>query len=882
MATQQSGYLGNPLLKKSGTHEEFTEEQISEYIKCSKDPTYFILNYVKIVNVDEGLVPFTMYDFQEKIIDTVHNNRFTIAKLPRQSGKTTTVVSYFLHYILFNEDVNIAILANKGSLARDILGRLQLAYENLPPFLQQGIKVWNRGDMQLENGSKIVAASTSSSAVRGGTYNMILLDEFAFVPKNIADEFFSSVYPTISSGKTTKVIIVSTPCGMNHFYKLWSDAQDQKNLYKPVEVHWSEVPGRDEQWKEETIRNTSKEQFAQEFECLSGETSIRLNTGEVTLKELYDELHSLPINENRRNEIRRHNERPKVQGADDGASQKQPIRRNVVQGDDSGRIERRTIHHGTRRTQNRRTQHVSWWTKQFDRWQREPLSTGIHNQGVQVLGKKQTENERQRNGKDSLEQGVFGIQTRVRPSGQDSFIQTHTERLRRNSSKIQIQAQDSGSGNHSEEWEEANIPTGIFKNNSRAIQGDPSHNLQHSISQYPALISSPPGLSIETPKGFEAFYGLNKIERDWFVHLILSDGTELKCSPRHGFFSWGKEKSAMHLIVGDKIDTKSGLLEIVYAEIVDGLIELYDAVNAGKDHTYYTNGVLSHNCDFVGSINTLINATKLKNMPFKDPKQILGDIDIYETPQEGHVYTLVVDVSHGEGLDYSAFSIIDSSEFPYKQVAKYRNATIPPMTYPTVVHNAALKYNEAFILVEINDIGQQVADILRYDLEYDNMLMVTQRGRAGQVLGGGFGIGQAQIGIKTTKKVKQVGCLNLKNLVESDKLLIEDFDTIAELTSFVARGYSYEAEPGHNDDLVMTLVLFCWLTTQPYFKDLTSVDARKRILADKSKVEEEELMPFGFIDSGPVVEEVAVDRGDDKWLWGDDFKKDSTPDPKFH
>jgi len=553
MATQQSGYLGNPLLKKAGTSEEFTEEQIAEYIKCSKDPIYFIGNYVKIVNVDEGLVPFNMYGFQEKIVNTVHDNRFTIAKLPRQSGKTTTVVSYFLHYLLFNEDVNVAILANKGSLARDILGRLQLAYENLPGFLQQGIKVWNRGDMQLENGSKIVAASTSSSAVRGGTYNMILLDEFAFVPKNIADEFFSSVYPTISSGKTTKVIIVSTPCGMNHFYKLWSDAEDQKNLYKPIEVHWSEVPGRDEKWKEETIKNTSKEQFQQEFEC-----------------------------------------------------------------------------------------------------------------------------------------------------------------------------------------------------------------------------------------------------------------------------------------------------------------------------------------DFVGSINTLINATKLKNMPFGEPTQKLGDIDIYEEPKEGHVYTLVVDVSHGEGLDYSAFSIIDSSEFPYKQVAKYRNATIPPLTYPTIIQNAALKYNDAFVLVEINDIGQQVADILHHDLEYDNMLLVTQRGRAGQVLGGGFGIGQAQIGIKTTKKVKQVGCLNLKNLVENDKLLIEDFDTIAELTSFVARGYSYEAEPGHNDDLVMTLVLFCWLTTQPYFKDLTSVDARKRILADKSKVEEEELMPFGFIDSGTVVEEVAVDRGDDKWLWGNDFEEDRNPDPKFH
>jgi hypothetical protein len=557
MAVEQSGYLGNPLLKKAGTHEEFTEEQIAEYIKCSGDPVYFIRNHMKIVNVDEGLVPFDMYDFQEKIVNTVHDNRFTIAKLPRQSGKTTTVIAYFLHYILFNEDVTIAILANKGSLARDILGRLQLAYENLPPFLQQGIKVWNRGDLQLENGSKIVAAATSSSAIRGGTYNMILLDEFAFVPKNIADEFFSSVYPTISSGETTKVIIVSTPCGMNHFYKLWSDAQEKKNLYKPLEVYWNEVPGRNEKWKEETIKNTSKEQFQQEFEC-----------------------------------------------------------------------------------------------------------------------------------------------------------------------------------------------------------------------------------------------------------------------------------------------------------------------------------------EFIGSINTLISAMKLKNMPFKDPKKIFGDIEVYEEPQENHVYTLVVDVSHGEGLDYSAFSIIDSSEFPYKQVAKYRNATIAPLAYPTVIHNSAQKYNDAFVLVEINDIGQQVADILHYDLEYENMLMVTQRGRAGQVLGGGFGVGQAQIGIKTTKKVKQVGCLNLKHLIEGDKLLVEDFDTISELTSFVSKGYSYEAERGHNDDLVITLVLFSWLTTQPYFKDLTDVDARKRILADRLEDQEEDLLPFGFIDSGVVIEDVKVDRGDGRWLWGDDLDEDEYeswgPSSKFH
>ena len=232
-----------------------------------KDPQYFIETYIKIVSLDRGLISFDMYPFQKDMVGTFHNNRFSICKLPRQSGKTTTMVSYILHYVLFNENMNVAILANKAATARDILSRLQLAYENLPRWLQQGIMSWNKGSLELENGSRIVASSTSSSAVRGGSYNMIFLDEFAFVPTNIAEEFFSSVYPTISSGQSTKVVIVSTPNGMNMFYKLWIDAEKKRNSYIPIDVHWSEVPGRDEKWKKETIANTSEAQFAKEFEC---------------------------------------------------------------------------------------------------------------------------------------------------------------------------------------------------------------------------------------------------------------------------------------------------------------------------------------------------------------------------------------------------------------------------------------------------------------------------------------------------------------------------------------------------------------------------------------------------------------------------------------
>ena len=265
--SQNEIYLGNPNLKKAGTQIQFTKKQINEWVKCKQDPIYFATNYIKIISLDEGLVPFNMYDFQKDILRDFHNNRFNIAKLPRQTGKSTTVVAYLLYYAIFYDSVNIGILANKASTARELLGRLQLAYENLPKWMQHGILVWNKGNVELENGSKILAASTSASAVRGMSFNILFLDEFAFVPNHVAEQFFASVYPTITSGRSTKVIVISTPNGMNHFYKMWEDARRGKNNYITNEVHWSQVPGRDAKWKEETIKNTSKRQFAQEFEC---------------------------------------------------------------------------------------------------------------------------------------------------------------------------------------------------------------------------------------------------------------------------------------------------------------------------------------------------------------------------------------------------------------------------------------------------------------------------------------------------------------------------------------------------------------------------------------------------------------------------------------
>jgi hypothetical protein len=531
-------YLGNPNLKKANIQQSWTKEQLKEYSLCMEGPQYFIEKYVKIVSLDEGLIPFKMYDFQKEMVGTFHNNRFTICKLPRQSGKSTVMISYLLHYALFNPSVNIAILANKAATARDLLSRLQLAYEHLPKWLQQGVMSWNKGSLELENGSKILASSTSASAVRGGSYNIIFLDEFAYVPSNVAEQFFSSVYPTISSGKTTKVMIVSTPHGMNMFYKLWVDAEEGRNSYIPIEVHWSEVPGRDEKWKEETIKNTSQAQFNTEFEC-----------------------------------------------------------------------------------------------------------------------------------------------------------------------------------------------------------------------------------------------------------------------------------------------------------------------------------------EFLGSIDTLITPYKLKQLTYRAPKQSNAGLDVHIPPEEGHTYVLVADVSRGTKNDYSAFVVMDVSDIPYRVVAKFRDNELKPLIFPSKIYDTARAYNQAYVLIEVNDIGEQVANAMQFDLEYDNLIMASMRGRAGQVIGAGFSGGRAQLGVRTTKAVKKIGCSNLKQLVEDNKLIVEDYDIINELSTFIVKGSSFEADDGCNDDLVACLFIFAWLTDQTYFKELTNNDIRRVMMNEQQDMLEQDMAPFGFIVNGLEDENIGemVDEYGTRW-----------------
>jgi len=529
-------YLGNPNLKKANTSIEFTKEQILEFMACKNDPVYFAQQHVKIVSLDEGLVPFQPYDFQQKLIKNFHENRFNICKMPRQTGKSTTSVSYLLHYAVFNDNVNIGILANKAATARDLLGRLQTAYENLPKWMQQGIISWNKGSLELENGSKILAASTSASAVRGMSFNILFLDEFAFVPNHIADSFFASVYPTITSGKSTKVIMVSTPHGMNHFYRYWHDAERGQNDYVPTDVHWSEVPGRDSEWKRQTIANTSEQQFKIEFEC-----------------------------------------------------------------------------------------------------------------------------------------------------------------------------------------------------------------------------------------------------------------------------------------------------------------------------------------EFLGSVDTLIAPSKLRSMVYQEPETTSAGLDVYVNPTKDHDYVMAVDVARGVGKDYSAFVVVDITEFPHSVVAKYKNNDIKPMLFPSIIQEVGINYNDAFVLCEVNDIGDQVASILNFDLEYKNLLMCSMRGRAGQVVGQGFSGKKTQLGVKMSKTVKKIGSLNLKTLIEEDKLLMCDYDIMSELTTFIQKNNSFEAEEGCHDDLAMCLVIYAWLVQCDYFKELTDQDVRKRLYDEQKNQIEQDMAPFGFMTDGLDSEESFVDSSGDRW-----------------
>jgi len=513
-------YNANTQLKAAGVKIPFTEEQVKEYLKCKDDPIYFIETYCKIISLDKGLIDFKLYECQREKVKIIHENRKVILMEGRQQGKTTTSAAYILWYTLFQDSKTVAILANKATAAREVLYRYQLMYENLPLWMQQGVTTWNKGDIELENNSKVFTAATTSSGIRGKSVNMLYVDETAIIPNNVAEDFFTSVYPTISAGETTKILLSSTPLGYNHFWRYWHDAENGRNDFVPLFIPYWKIPGRDDKWAEEQRRQLGELKFNQE-----------------------------------------------------------------------------------------------------------------------VL------------------------------------------------------------------------------------------------------------------------------------------------------------------------------------------------------------------CTFLGSSLTLIRADVIGKLSPANYKYSKDGLDVIEEPVKGHSYVLVADTAKGVGGDYSAFSIMDVTEVPYKQVAKFRDNKISPMLYPSVIYKLATEYNQAWVLMEINS-SEQVPAILYSEMEYENILFVNASSQ-GQTVSGGFGGGKAKLGVNTDKRVKRIGCMNFKSLVEENKLLVLDVDTIQEISTFIENNKgTYEADEGYHDDLVMTLVLFSWLTTSPYFRELTDVNLRQAMYKNHIKQIEEELTPFGFYNDG--------------------------------
>jgi hypothetical protein len=526
-------YLGNANLKAINVRLSYTLDQIEEYRKCAEDPIYFIETYCKIVTLDHGLQPFKLYECQKKKVRVIHENRKVILMEGRQQGKTTTSAAYILWYTLFQESKTVAILANKATAAREVLYRYQLMYENLPIWLQQGVTTWNKGDIALENGSIVFTSATSRQGIRGKSVNLLYVDETAIIPNNLAEEFFTAVYPTISAGETTKILLSSTPLGYNHFWKFWNDAQHDRNGFVPLFIPYWEIPGRDEVWAEQQRRLLGELRFNQE-----------------------------------------------------------------------------------------------------------------------VL------------------------------------------------------------------------------------------------------------------------------------------------------------------------------------------------------------------CNFLGSSSTLIAADTIGQLSPDEPIYSKDGLDVYEKVEKDRIYVLVADTAKGVEGDYSAFNIIDVTEMPYKQVGKFRDNKISPLLYPSVIYKVAKEFNEAYVLVEINS-SEQVAEILYNEYEYENIIFVN-RTTNGQVVSGGFGGGKSQLGVITDKKIKRIGCSNFKSLLEGKKLLIRDADTISEISTFIQKKNSYSADEGYHDDLVMPLVLFSWLTTNPYFKDLTNINIRRELYEKRIQDIEQELTPFGIISTGHD-EETFTDASGQVW-----------------
>lgn len=513
---------GNPNLRGQFESIEYTQEQLEEYLKCRDDFFYFCENYCYIRS-GTNIVKFIPYDYQKELVKDILSNKFSLAKMSRQSGKSTILSALITWFVIFEENYEVLIAAHVHKQAIEIMGRCKTIIENLPLWLQDGIVKWNELEIVLENNSKITSSATTKNAARGRSPTFILLDEFAFVDTNIANEFYNSIYPTLSAPTNTKakLVIISTPNGMNHFYKLAVDAKSKKNNFKYNEINWNDVPGRDDAFREKTIKDVGLDRWEQEFECI-----------------------------------------------------------------------------------------------------------------------------------------------------------------------------------------------------------------------------------------------------------------------------------------------------------------------------------------FLGGEDALISPGILKRIVFDDPLETLdnGCLKVFKRPRQDNTYMMTVDPSRGKGIDSSAIVVFNVSKYPIEVVAHYRDPNISNIIFPGYINRLGKIYNDAACLVEINDSGGQVADMLFDEFEYVNLLGCIPDGRNGQKLKG-YGIKGK--GLKQSQVTKRVGCSNLKSLIDLNKIVINSFDIVSELSNFVRKDNSYGASTGNHDDLVMCLVIMAWITQQPFFKNYVEL-GMKDVFANEFDDIDNDMLPLGRMDDGVI------------------------------
>lgn len=770
MTKHKDGYLGNPNLKPVGVQQQFTPEQVQEYIKCSNDPIYFIKNYVKIVAVDQGLVPFNMYNYQESLIKTLHDNRFVIGKLPRQTGKTTTVGSYLLHYVLFNQNVNVAILANKQATAIEILSRIKMAFEYLPKWLQQGVVEWNKGSIMLENGSKILASATSSSAIRGGSFNCISANSKLIIKNTLTDEVINTTIGELYANSSRN--------NHNHIFEYGNDRQQIQEVILFPYGEWAKSCYGRCDINREASHNSKIIGWSKHQGEHSSSDNTRTLVGTSTSAAL---LGWNREGEDGRWEVLTHTGFKKF--------------------------------HGISKAPNQKTIKVTFENNE------ELICTSDHKIMSSARGFVSAM---------SLRVGEFvdGCDGAVCVLGVEDWGVVDVYDLMEVEEHTSYYANGIRISNCILLDEFAHIPIQIAEDFFSSV--------------YPTITSgqSTKMFIISTPNGLNMFYyywkgAINK---------------------QNGYVPVEVHWSQVPLYPGGPLRTDKWKQEMI---------------SKTSEKQFQS----EFECDFVGSSNTLISSQKLHTLVFSKPLlRTKEGLIIHQEPirenedakTHDHIYFITVDTARGQGKDYSAFVVVDVTQFPYRIVATYRNNTISPLLYPSMIKTVAKKYNNAYVMVEINDIGSQVADILHTDLEYEHIIKTSFLGRKGQVITEGFGgAKQNHLGLKASVVTKKVGCAVLKNLVEEDKLIIEDFDVINELTTFVARKNSYEADDGHNDDLVSCLTMFAWCTRQDFFKNLTDMDVRLAMYSREIEKIEDDLLPFGYYDDGS--ENISIQEEEDDW-----------------